>query len=57
MRTIDNLPLPQRDSYLSGYDAFMAGWPIESNPSDPESYFGTLWDWGWADAETDARQD
>jgi hypothetical protein len=57
MRTLDNLPIPQREAYCGGYEAFMAGKPITNNPSDPQSYLGILWDEGWADADEDARTD
>jgi hypothetical protein len=57
MRTIDELPLPQRSAYLAGYNAFQNGDLIENNPSDPKSYLGILWDLGWADADEDVRTD
>jgi hypothetical protein len=57
MRQLHELPLVQRDIYLSGYGAYHRGANLENNPLDHHSYLGILWDEGWADADEDARQD
>ncbi len=42
--------------YEEGYQARVAGKPIADNPDPPLSENGFLWDYGWADADSDLSE-